>query len=264
MEIISGRELQPRFIETARVRFGDVDRSDRLSPGSIFNFFQEAAISHAEHLGVGRDAMVKTGQAWVLSRVSIFIEKRPAYEELIEVSTWPRGWEKLFAFRDYTIRDANGFASVRGRGSWLVLDIEKRRPLRVQSMMEALPINDGHDAMSKNPPGLEIRDNLQKVAERSASYSDVDYYGHMNNARYVQWIQDAADIDILTSADQIRLDINYLNEVKPKDNVELWAAPIKSTENEADYPSNRGSAFAFEGRRESQAVFRAELFTGKI
>ena len=261
--------------ETANIRFGSVDRSDRLTLGGIFSFFQEAAISHAADLGVGRNAMGSTGQAWVLSRLSLFVERRPAYGETIEVSTWPRGWEKLFAFRDYTIKDAEGCAVVRGRGSWLVLDIEKRRPLRVQPIIETMPANSGLDALSKNPPGLESRANLVKIAERSALYSDIDYYGHANNARYVQWIQDAADIDILTAADQIRLDINYLSEVMPGEAVELWTAPFSDRETCAgetcfcetgrDYPSQGGPAFAYEGRRPGtdQAVFRAELRINK-
>ena len=73
--------------EQVPVRFGSVDRSDRLTLWSVFDFFQEAAISHAENLGVGRDALAQSGQAWILSRLSIFVERRPAYGEPVIVST---------------------------------------------------------------------------------------------------------------------------------------------------------------------------------
>jgi len=255
--------------ETVPVRYGSVDRSDRLTLNSVFSFFQEAAISHAAELGVGRDAMAKSGQGWILSRLSLFVERRPAYREVIQVSTWPRRWEKLFALRDYEIRDANDIAVIRGRAGWLVLDIEKRRPLRAQAVMEHLPPNDGIDAFPAGPAGLDARENLVKKMERAALYSDIDYYGHANNARYIQWIQDVTDMDVLTSAAQFRLDINYLSEVLPGETVELWTAPIANAAipagaNAADYPRSNGSAFAYEGRRpgSDQAVFRAELRTG--
>ena len=253
--------------ENVNVRFGDVDRSDSLTLGSVFSFFQEAAISHAADLGVGRDDMTRTGQAWILSRISLFVERRPLYGETIEVSTWPRSWERLFALRDYTIRDAQGHALVRGRGAWLVLDIEKRRPLRVQPLMDNMPPNEGVDAFPAGAAALNPRENLAKVAERGALYSDIDYYGHANNARYVQWIQDATDMEVITKATQFRLDINYLNEVMPGETVELLVAPLEETfpkENTGDYPSSPGPAFAYEGRRpgSSQPVFRAELRTG--
>ena len=259
--------------EKASVRFGSVDRSDRLTLGSVFNFFQEAAISHAEDLGVGREALASTGQAWILSRLSLFVERRPVNGEIVEVSTWPRKWEKLFALRDYEIRDADNAVLIRGRGGWLVLDVEKRRPLRVQPIVEPLPPNDGLDAFPAGPAALEAKENLTKSGERTALYSDIDYFGHMNNARYIQWIQDVTDADILTKADQARLDINYLSEVMPGDTVELWTAPLANGGpaegpgyNPADYPRSKGPGFAYEGRRPdtAQAVFRAELRTGSI
>ena len=256
--------------EKVPIRFGSVDCSDRLTLWSIFNFFQEAAISHAADLGVGRDALKSSGQAWILSRLSLFVERRPVFGEIVQVSTWPRRWEKLFALRDYEIRDAEDNALVRGRGAWLVLDIEKRRPLRARAIMEKLPPNDGIDAFPAGAAALAAREDLVKSSSRAALYSDIDYYGHVNNARYIQWIQDAAGMDVFTKADQIRLDINYLSEVLPGEIVELWAEKLKDSalgenENKADYPKYAGPAFAYEGRRPAenhgQAVFRAELFT---
>jgi len=255
--------------ETVPVRYGNVDRSDRLNLYSVFSFFQEAAISHAAELGVGRDAMARSGQGWILSRLSLFAERRPAYREIIQVSSWPRRWEKLFALRDYEIRDAEDNAVVRGRAGWLVLDIEKRRPLRAQAVMDNLPPNDGIDAFPAGPAGLSAGENLEKKMVRSALYSDIDYYGHANNARYIQWVQDVTDMGVLTNARQIRLDINYLSEILPGETVELWTAPLANAGvpaggNAADYPHSAGPAFAYEGRRpgSDQAVFRAELRTG--
>jgi len=264
-------EIVDIWREKVPVRFGNIDRSDRLTLWSIFDFFQEAAISHAANLGVGRDAMTKSGQAWILSRLSLFVERRPQYGEIIEVSTWPRKWEKLFALRDYAIRDSGGKAIVRGRGAWIVFDIEKRRPLRAQLIMEPLPHNDGIDSLVSGPVNLSPREGLEglsKAAARSASYSDIDFYGHTNNARYIQWIQDATDMDLLSRADQIRLDINYLSEVMPGDNVEIWTGSFMDAgtgdhasagDFAGDYPASPGHCFAYEGRRDGAVVFRAEL-----
>ena len=244
--------------EKVTVRFGSVDRSDRLTLWSIFNFFQEAAISHAEDLGVGRDDMLRNGQVWIISRFSLVVERRPASGETVQVSTWPRRWEKLFALRDYEIRDAEDRSLVRGRSAWLVLDVEKRRPLRAQSVMEKLPPNDGIDAFPEGAAALFPRENLVKKGSRTALYSDIDYNGHANNARYIQWIQDATDVDLLTNSSQTRLDINYLSEVRPGETVELWTAALE------DMEKDKKPFFAYEGRRpeSNQAVFRAELRPG--
>jgi acyl-ACP thioesterase len=230
--------------------FGDIDRSDRLTLSAIFDYFQEAAISHAEFLGVGREAMAQTGQGWILSRMSVLVERRPKFQETVTVRSWPRGWEKLFALRDYDIRDASDTHLVRARSGWLIIDMEKRRPLRPQGIMDTLPRNEGIDALPSGAAGLEARENLVKAGERKALYSDVDYNGHVNNVRYIQWIQDAVPPEQLEGAGKMRLDINYLNEVKPGETTEILLAPL-----------GEAGAFAFEGRKigGAQAAFRAEL-----
>ena len=241
--------------EKVLIRFGSVDLSDRLTLWSIFNFFQEAAISHAADLGVGREELLKKGQGWILSRLSLFVERRPLFGETVEISSWPRSWDKLFALRDYEIRDTENKVLVRGRGGWLVIDIEKRRPLRPQPIVETLPLNEGINAFPEGPAALDPREKLAKNMTRTALYSDIDNFGHANNARYIQWIQDVTDMDVLTNADRIRLDINYLSEVKPNETVEIWTASLEEPE----------SGFAYEGRRpgSDQVVFRAELLTLK-
>jgi acyl-ACP thioesterase len=252
--------------EKHSIRFGDVDRSDRLTLGATFDYLQEAAMSHAENLGVGRESMAKTGQVWILSRISVYLVRRPHFGEAVTIRSWPRGWEKLFAIRDYDIRDEAGEALVRGRSGWLILDMEKRRPLRVQQVVETLPPNEGINAFSAAAPGLEGRDDLNRVGERKALYSDIDYNGHLNNTRYIQWIQDITDPEILENAPSMRLDINYLSEVKPGESVELWTGVIPPAAGVSgpDYPAGLRTALAYEGRRpgSEQPVFRAELRTG--
>ena len=238
------------------IRFGSIDNSDRLTLDAVFNFFQEAAISHAENLGVGREDMANSGQAWILSRLSVMVERRPKYLETVNVRTWPRGGEKLFAMRNYEIRDKDNTAIVSGLSAWLVVDIEKRRPVRPQAALEKLPSNEGLNAMppeSNGAAALTARSDLQKVMERKALYTDVDYNGHVNNVKYVEWIEDALAPQFLEKANKMRLDINYVGEILAGEAVEILSAPI-------DDASCNG-AFAFEGRKieNGQAAFRAEL-----
>ncbi|GAB6393104.1 MAG: acyl-ACP thioesterase [Treponematales bacterium] len=249
------------------VRVGDVDRSDRLTLAKTFDLFQEAAISHAEDLGVGREALAKTGQAWILSRMSVFARRRPRFGERVVVRSWPRSWEKLFTLRDYAILDETGAAVVRGRSGWLILDRETRRPLRVREVVEPLPANEGNNAFVALSPGLEGREGLVLAGMRVPAYSDIDFNGHVNNTRYIQWIQDITAFETLETAAQTRLDINYLSEVRPGEAVELWSGAFgDSGESPAgDYPERPEVRAAYEGRRAGagKPVFRAELRTGE-
>ncbi|QQO11310.1 acyl-ACP thioesterase [Breznakiella homolactica] len=240
--------------ESFPMRFWDVDKTDRLTLSGTFDFFQEVAIAHAEHLGVGREALERTGQAWILSRMSVMLERRPRLGEPIKVRTWPRGAEKLFAVRDYDIRDESDIPVVKGRSGWVVLDVAKKRPLRPQSVMENMPKNEGIDSLPDGARGLDVIEGLSKKTERNAAYSDIDYNGHVNNARYVQWIQDILDPELLYAARQMRLDINYISEILPGETSEIWAGPA----------GDKPDTIAVEGRHQDSGLvaFRAELWTG--
>jgi acyl-ACP thioesterase len=248
--------------ETIPVRFGAIDKSDRLTLDAIFNYFQEAAISHADNLGVGREDMIRTGQGWILSRMSVLVNKRPKYRDSITVRSWPRGWDKLFAIRDYEIKDNTGDPVVSARSAWLIVDMDKRRPLRPQSIMDNLPLNEELSALSPEScgvDGLAERDSLQKAAERKALYTDLDFNGHVNNVCYIKWIEDILDPKLLYTAGKIRFDINYLNEILEGEIIELFSVPIYNEEG----PENASAdyAFAFQGRKKenTQPAFRAEI-----
>jgi acyl-ACP thioesterase len=244
--------------ETYPVGFTAVDESGGLTLAAAFDYFQEAAIRHAENLGVGQGPMAALGQGWVLSRISVAVRRRPRQTEPVAVRTWPRGWEKLFAIRDFDIQDEAGTPLAVARSCWLIVDLAKRRPLRPQATMDKLPLNQGLDALPGGGKGLDAAAGMEKTAERTAAYSDIDFNGHMNNARYVQWIQDVLEPGLLGQARTMRLDINYLREVKLGETLELWRAALPGQSSQ-QAPSPGGVSLAVEGRRGGEAAFRAEL-----
>jgi len=242
--------------EGCLTRFNAIDTSDTMTLDAALGVFQEMAVSHAENLGVGREAMARTGQVWILSRMSVQVDRRPSYGETVTARSWPRGWEKLFAIRDYDIRDSGGAAVIRARSCWIIIDMEKRRPLRPQAALEGIPLNEGMDALPFVPAGLEKRPTLRKTEERRAVYTDVDYNGHVNNVSYVRWMENALDPALIERAKKSRLDINYMNEVRLGETVDILSAEIETVREES-----RDALFAFEGKKaqDGQVAFRAEL-----
>ena len=246
------------WAETLPVRFNAVDRSDTMTLNTVFALFQEAAISHAENLGVGREDMAAAGQVWILSRMSVRVDRRPAYREQVTVRSWPRGWEKLFAIRDFDVLGSGGSGApvIRGRSCWIIIDIEKRRPMRPQAIMDRMPLNEGLDALASVPPALEARPAARVVSQCRALYNDVDYVGHVNNVSYIRWLENALDPSLLERAKRSRLDVNYVNEVLPGESVELLLS-------EFDAAPEYSAGFAFEGRKAGGlTAFRAELRVG--
>ncbi|MDR0908256.1 MAG: acyl-ACP thioesterase [Spirochaetaceae bacterium] len=225
--------------------FSFTDRGDRLSLWAMFDFFQEAATFHAEVLGVGKNDLDAKRQGWALSRMELEVLKRPHYNEEITVRTWPHGSEKLFAIRDYDIY-AGDEPLVLARSNWLIWDIDNRRPLRIGPIAESLPANEGRDSLPADRrivPALGEMPGLQACGSRKAAYSDVDSNGHVNNARYIQWIQDITEPAILENADKMHFVINYVAEIHPGETIDLFCG-----------------GGCYEGRKQDGTVsFRAKL-----
>ena len=126
-------------------------------------------------------------------------------------------------------------------------------PRRPQELAPRLPLTAGLEALPGGAGPVRARDDLAPAYARRVAYSDIDYNEHMNNARYVQWIQDAVPEDALAGAAALRLDINYLAELLPGAEARVL---LGRAEPEADWPRR----FAFEGRTEDgKPSFRAEL-----
>ncbi|GAB1482337.1 thioesterase [Treponema sp.] len=216
------QEVPESAEELFTVRTWDVDRTDKLSLSAVFNYFQELAGYHATALGMGTEVFKNLGQAWILSRMSALLEKRPGRGTKLLVRTWPRGTDTIFAIRDYELKDSVGNLVARGRSAWIILDTVKLRPLRPEKHSQNIPLNEGLDALPDGAKALSEQKGLRKTGERIAAYSDIDYNDHVNNARYIQWIQDALPAAALENAQQVRLDINYLSELKEGDGASLW------------------------------------------
>ncbi len=264
--------MEATYSEKFTVCTWDVDYKNRLTMAAVFNYFQEVAGEHATRLGVGKDLLQQKNLAWVLSRMSVVLFRRPSWREKIVVETWPRGTNKLFAVRDYAITDEMGAPVAQARSGWLLIDVEKMRPLRPQVVTEGLPTNQEKPALEDGLPTLGDGKALELVETRRALYSDIDYNGHVNNARYVQWIQDIFSLDLWQDVERLRFDINYISEVKPGERIAFYRKDIQENGDEGGPASTRdiscpwpvGRITLIEGRHEGtqQPAFRAELRFG--
>lgn len=247
--------------EQFKVRTWDVDQANRLTLAAACNYCQEIAGTHAGLLGVGADYMQAHGLVWVLSRMSLVLDSRPKHGDTVLVETWPRGTDRLFALRDYELRNEAGAPLGRGRSAWLIVDAASFRPRRPEAITTGLPLNDARDALDDGVMPVVGAEGLSPVSERAVAYSDLDYNGHMNNARYTQWIQDVLPPAELGAATRLRLDINYIAEMRPGASAGLLVAPLPAV-------NGWNLAYAVEGASkagqaaEAKTAFRAEVRLG--
>jgi medium-chain acyl-[acyl-carrier-protein] hydrolase len=198
--------------EDYHIRSYEVDCRNRLSISTMFSFMQEAASKHAAALGVSIHQLRSENFTWLLSRLKIKIAAYPGWNDRIQVSTWPSGMQRLFALRDFEIKDAANRMIAAAISAWLVVDLQKRRPVRIAPFVERLkPIEGSHvlpDRLDKLA-ALKRYDYKRNFAVR---YSDLDINQHVNNVSFVQWVVECVPPAVLTTAVPAEVEINFLAE----------------------------------------------------
>lgn len=234
--------------EPVTVKPYETDFRGLWKPHCFFQAFQLAGTNHAEHLGVGYQAMLRNGVAWLLARLKLKILRLPELDEQLTVQTWPRGLQqKIFFMRDFFVLDAAGQKIAAASSVWLMVDVKKRALVKPDpAMAERLPLNPGKLALDEQVDKIVIPEGLREQFSVQARFSAVDMIGHVNNTRYIEWVEDCFSIEDYQAHELNTLQINYANEVKPGQEVSIQNARLDEKTHVIAGVNRSGDARAFE------------------
>lgn len=197
-----------------RLRWMDFDRYGRLQPASVFDIFQDAATIHANEMGMSRDAMVQRGVFWAVVRSKLEIVKAPEQCQAVKVRTWPHTPTRFSFLRDFTMRDAAGDLLVKAMNEWVLMDLESRTFVSVKDYYSGPDDFDETRAFEgKLRKIADFAEGNRPVVEIVPRYSDIDVNGHVNNARYANYVIDALNPDERGAMKTLQID--YRHEVLP-------------------------------------------------
>ncbi len=194
------------------VRSADTDLRGRLSLRALCELLQESGGRHAASLGVGAEHLGPMGLAWVLIQWSVLIEAWPGGHAALTVETWPSGLTERTATRDFLVRDAGGGLLARATSHWVMLDLRRRRPVRMPDAVRRIPLAPRPRALDEGLLRLPAPGPAADVAEFAVRWSDLDANGHVNNLAYVDWIVESVPRETLRAAGFRRFDVSFRAE----------------------------------------------------
>jgi medium-chain acyl-[acyl-carrier-protein] hydrolase len=210
--------------ETFRARYYEVGPDGCITIQALSNYFQEAASNHATELGAGMGELMDKGQSWMLSRFFIQISRFPGWKNPVTIDTWPAGNERMYAMRLFRLRCGEAEIGF-GSSAWLLIDLERRRPLR-PDFVRGFDVRGPEIGLEKKLP-----DKIDPPAECpwqrtfTVRASDLDMNRHVNNVNYIDWALEALPPDTRGSSRLRRLQIDYLAECHEGDTVISKCAP---------------------------------------
>ncbi len=188
----------------------------------ISNFLQDIAGLHADALGWSVDELLQGGKSWVLSRMVIELDEPVTSNcNSFTLKTWPCGADRMYAYRAFSLHQENGDRIGKALTYWVLLDVAKRRPVPMPQEVADLADMYPEPPVSITKNRIELPAKSDPALSMQVLPSDLDINGHVNNAVYIRWIEDALQLHNLKPSGFKRMDILYKAEVKLQERVEV-------------------------------------------
>jgi acyl-ACP thioesterase len=210
------------------------------------NLVLQAANDDADMLGFGVRDLNSGNASWVLSRMAVEMRRLPSRHERIDIYTWVSDYGRLFTTRNMTIADEAGAEIGAAVTLWAMIDLDTRRPLDLSPLS-----NKGTSLVDREPPierprkvGTFDRDAAASYSEHPyrVVYSDIDFNGHVNSMKYLEWMVDTLPAEAHAGLDALRFDINYLHEARLGEELLICSGEIPNTGHYFDIRNAEGTS----------------------
>lgn len=200
-----------------RPGLADCAPSGRVRLDALARFVQDIAYADAE------DARLSRRAAWVVRRTRMHVDRFPRFGERLELATFCSGLGRMWAERRTTIAgDAGGEAEVVSL--WVHLDPLSGRPI---------PLTEEEIAMwGESTLGRKVTARLHHPSPEGAEDStpwrfratESDLADHINNAAYLQPLEDELISGGGAELESIDVEIEYRTPAQPGDKLVLREA----------------------------------------
>ncbi|MHB8836775.1 MAG: acyl-[acyl-carrier-protein] thioesterase [Candidatus Methylomirabilia bacterium] len=206
------------------VRYYEVGPSRLVRPATLLDYLQDAAAEHASILRIGVQALHHRDLTWVLSRLRLTVDRYAGVGETVVVHTWPSTRGGLSSYREFELRDEAGEIVARATAAWVVIDLIRRRPVRIADVLPDYPL-EPRRAIADDFPPLPRPEQIEREVPFTVRQSDLDMNRHVNNAVYVGWALESAPDEVTETRRPVDIQVGYRAEALAGDTVFARCAP---------------------------------------
>jgi acyl-CoA thioesterase FadM len=191
---VIGSTPEPATAQVARVpyraRFDECGPDAIARPSAVLRWAQDVAWIHSERLGFGRDWYADRDLAWVVRAAELVLLAPIRMGTTVEVETRVVGMRRVMARRRTEVHTADGSLAAWIHNDWVMTDVRRAAPSRVPEEFPALfgvppqsfePIKVALPATPGDAPRFDV----------IARPQEMDPMDHVNNAVYLDWLEEA-------------------------------------------------------------------------
>ena len=211
--------MEPIYRQTFTLNDMYADCHGRLKLSALLYYAQEVAGQHSNLLGTDYDTLAKQRLFWAVTRHRVQITRLPVRGETVTLETWPMPTTRVAYPRSMVAFDSQGNELFRSISLWVLMDLDSRAMvLPGKSGVTVEGTLTGSELAL--PHSLMPRD-MTSQTKRTVTYSCLDRNGHMNNTRYLDWVDDLLPSSFHSSHTAREFIICYHNEAKENQQISL-------------------------------------------
>jgi acyl-CoA thioesterase FadM len=222
-----------------RVRFDECGPDGLVRSSALLRYAQDVAWIHSERLGFDRDWYATRGLTWLVRAARVVVLRPVPLGTTLDVSTTVVGFRRVWARRRTDGHLPDGTPAYWAFTDWVIVD-PRGLPTRVPAEFPARygslpgPFEPGRVTLAPTPSGASVWDGVVRP-------QDLDPLGHVNNAAYLDYLEEAllsagsaAAAAVASLPRSIR--IEYLVQAAPGAMVHgaTWAEPSAGQDNDPD------------------------------
>lgn len=237
--------MDPIFKKHFTVTENQVDRFGRVKPSTLLYFVQEAAGQHCSLLAVDHDTLSHKHLFWAVSRNRVQISRLPRLGEKVFIETWPMPTTRVAYPRSVVAYDENGLELFRSISLWVLMD-DKTRTMILPGKSGVIVDGTLTGTELTVPRAIAARP-MANTKVCTVGYSLLDRNGHMNNTRYMDWMDDLLLSDFHREHPVQEFTVCYMNEAREGEEITL------------SFELSDGPALTVDATRGEERVFSAQI-----
>ncbi|MGI9606976.1 MAG: acyl-[acyl-carrier-protein] thioesterase [Acidimicrobiales bacterium] len=191
------------FRADRRVSIDDAAPDGRMQIDAVARFLQDVGNDDTEDAGFPR-----LGLAWVARRMVVHVVAAPISRELLAMTTWCSGTGSRWAERRTNVLGEHG-GQIEAATIWVYIDVETGRPAPWNDVFADLYMEatQGREVAARlEHPKTPDPDEPTTTMSWSFRASDMDAFGHVNNAAYPAVLE---ELDALHGHDDVYVEVEW-------------------------------------------------------
>ncbi|MEO1288675.1 MAG: YbgC/FadM family acyl-CoA thioesterase [Chloroflexota bacterium] len=183
------------FTRRFRVRHYECDAYGHLNNVNYVRYMQETALDASQAVGWDTDRYHNIGHQWLIRETDIEYLRPLRWNDEVEVTSYVLDFRRIQSRRRYEFRNVADNALVaQATTNWAYLNTQTQQTARIPHEMikdfapNGLPDVSPMERFPKPPPQPKGVFHHQRRAE----WRDIDTVGHLNNAAYMAYCEDAS------------------------------------------------------------------------